>query len=371
MKRPSNGRRRYGGWNPRYGLLLLAVLVAAVVAAGCGSSSSSSSSETTSEAAATANPKVANKTIGFVDILGASAVEKRFYDAFTYAAQQAGWNVQFVDGEGKPSKILGATQNFVNSGVDAIVFNSVPAEYVKPAVKQAKAKGIPTINLVTPATPGTFEGDYDENEAVVTKPLAEKLKEDFPEGGKIGLLESQQISASRERVAALKQDLEGSSVEVVADGEVPFGSSASAAGKVTTDMLNANPEIEAVVGIFDQYSPAALAALKTSQASEVKFYSYYADSVNVPLMKRPGSPFVAVADSDIAKVGFYAVDQLLNHFATGAPVAGASKIQITPLIVTKENLPTGEPDEGPVPFKQLGEPYVAKWSAKYGIEPGE
>jgi ABC-type sugar transport system substrate-binding protein len=353
--------------------LLLAVFAVAAVAAGCGSSSSSSSgsSDKTSEAAATADPKVTGKTIGFVDIFGASAVEKRFYDSFTYAAGQAGWNVQFADGEGLPAKTLSAAQNFVNSGVDAIVFNSVPAEYVKPALKQAKAKGIPTINLITPATPGTYEGDYDENEAVVTKPLAEKLKEDFPEGAKIGVLESQQISASRERVTALKKGLEGSNVEIAAEGEVPFATSAVAAGKVTTDMLNANPDLSAIVGIFDQYSPAALAALKTSQQSNVKFYSFYADSVNVPLMKRAESPFVAVADSDIAKVGFYTVDQLLNYFATGTPIEGQTKIQITPLIVTKDNLPTGEPDEGPVPFAELAKPYEAEWSKKYGIQPGE
>lgn len=351
------------------GIVMLAVVaIVALVVAGCGSSSSSSSS-TTGKAAATVNPKVANKTVGFVDILGVSAVEKRFYKAFTSAATLAGWKVQFVDGEGNPSKILGAAQNFVNSGVDALVFNSVPAEMVRPAVKQAKAKGIPSINLVTPATPGTFDGDYDENEAVLGPPLAQKIEQDFPSGAHVGLLVEPALSSSRARVAALKKAWAGTNVKVIAESAVAE-SSPDAAGKSTIDLLNAHPDINVIVGIFDQFSSASLAALRTSQKPNVKYYSFYADSVNVPLMKRANSPFVAVVDSNIAEVGYVAVDQLLKHFATGAAVEGQTNIPIKPLVVTKANLPTGDLDEGPVPFSQIAAPYLKRWETEYGIKQG-
>jgi ABC-type sugar transport system substrate-binding protein len=350
------------------------VLAVPIAAAGCGSSSNDSSTKTSAAttgaattAAATPNPKVTGKTVGFVDILGEAAVEKRFYGAFKDAAHRAGWSVQFVDGQGDPAKIAGAATNFVNSGVDAIVFNSVPGEMVKPAAKAAKAKGIPTINLVTPATPGIYDGDYDENEAVLTPPLAAKIKADYPNGAKLGLLEAQAITASRGRVSALKKALAGSNVKIVDEADLPEATPA-AAGKAATDMLNAHPDIDAIVGIFDQFSAPALAAMKAEHKGNVKYYSFYADSVHVPLMKRANSPFVAVVDSDVAKVGFIAVDQLLKHFATGAPVEGQTTPKITPVVVTKANLPTGGPDEGPVPFSEIAKAYQAEWASKYGIK---
>ena len=358
----------------QYRRLLLAsvlALVVGLVVAGCGSdnkSSSSSSSTGASTTAAKPNEKVTGKTIGFVDILGVAAVEKRFYKSFKFAAEKAGWKVQFVDGEGDPSKILGAAQNFVNSGVDAIVFNSVPGEMVKPATKQAKAKGIPTINLITQATPGIYDGDYDEDEAKLTPPLAEKIKKDFPNGAKLGLLEAQAITASRGRVDALKKGLKGSNVTIVDEADLPEATP-QAAGKASTDMLNAHGDINAIVGIFDQFSSPALAAIKTLHKPNVKYYSFYADSVHVPLMKRPGSRFVAVVDSNIAVVGFYAVDQLLQHFATGKPVQAQANVPIEPVIITKDNLPTTtDPDEGPVPFADLAKPYHDKWAKQYGLK---
>jgi ABC-type sugar transport system substrate-binding protein len=356
-------------------LLLVAVMaLTALLGAGCGSSNKSSSSTSSAPAASSTtaaakpNPKVTGKTIGFVDILGVAAIEKRFFKSFKFAAEKAGWTVQFQDGEGDPGKILAATQNFVNSGVDAIVFNSVPGEIVKPATKLAKAKGITTINLITTATPGIYDGDYDEDEATLTPPLAEKIKQDFPNGAKLGLLEAQAITASRGRVTALKKALAGSNVTVVDEADLPEATP-QAAGKASTDMLNAHGDINAIVGIFDQFSSPALAAIKTTHKDKVKYYSFYADSVHVPLMKRPGSRFVAVVDSNIAAVGPYAVDQLLAHFATGKPVQTQVNLPITPVVITKDNLPSGaDPDEGPVPFAELTQPYLAKWATKYGLK---
>lgn len=365
---------KYGRWDRTRNVsrlvvgAVLAMLVAVSVAAcGGGGSSSESATTTTAKAAASVNPKVANKTIGFVDILGVSAVEKRFYKAFSDASATAGWNVQFVDGEGNPSKILGATQNFVNAGVDAIVFNSVPAEMVKPAVKQAKAKGIPTINLVTKATPGTFEGDYDENEAMLAPVLAKKIEEDYPEGAQVGLVAAQAILSSRQRVAALEKAWKGTNIKVIDLADIPEATP-DAAGKATTDMLNAHPEMNVIVGVLDQFSPSVLAAIKTSQNQDVKYYSFYADAVNIPLLNRPDSPFVAVVDSNIAQVGYIAVNELLNHFATGAKPKGQYYVPLEPLIVTKENLPTGDPDEGPVPFKEIAAPFEKEWESKYGLK---
>jgi ABC-type sugar transport system substrate-binding protein len=353
----------------------LALLALVALVAGCGSSKKKSTATTTSAATTSTaaakpavNAKVTNKTIGFVDILGVAAVEKRFYKAFKYAATQAGWKVEFVDGQGDPTKIAGAATNFVNSGVDAIVFNSVPGEMVKPAAKAAAAKGIPTINLVTPATPGIYSGDYDENEATLTPPLGAKLKHDFPKGAKIGLLESQAITASRSRVTALKKSLAGSNVTVEAEADLPEATP-EAAGKASTDMLNAHPDLSAIVGIFDQFSSPAMAAIKTAQKPNLKYYSFYADSVNAPLMARPGSPFVAVVDSNVAEVGFIAVDQLLQHFATGKPVVAQEFPTLHPVVITKANLPTStDPDEGPVPFATLAAPFLKKWATEYGLK---
>jgi ribose transport system substrate-binding protein len=349
------------------GMVLVMLVAVSIAACGGGGSSSESGSTTTPKASASVDPKVANKTIGFVDILGVSAVEKRFYKAFSDASAVAGWNVQFVDGEGNPSKILGAAQNFVNAGVDALVFNSVPAEIVKPAVKQAKAKGIPTINLVTKATPGTYEGDYDENEAALAPVLAEKIEEDYPEGAEVGLVAAQSILSSRQRVAALEKAWEGTNIKVVDLADIPEATP-DAAGKATTDMLNAHPGMNVIVGVLDQFSPSVLAAIKTSENEEVKYYSFYADAVNVPLLKRPNSPFVAVVDSNIAEVGYIAVNELLNHFATGAKLKGQYYVPLEPMIVTKENLPTGEPDEGPVPFEEIAAPFEKEWESKYGLK---
>src|SRR3981081_543166 len=158
---PSSGRRA----------LAVATVVAAA-AAGCGSTSSgtsasnnvssaASSSASTPAAASTVAPLkpptgshsatgLRNKTVGLVIITQASEVFPQQQKAMKEAFAQLGWNIKIDDLAGDISKVPAPVENLLQSGVHAIVLQSVEPSFVgQQAAAMAKAKGVPIIGQAT------------------------------------------------------------------------------------------------------------------------------------------------------------------------------------------------------------------------------
>lgn len=352
-------------------LLAAFTLLAALVAA-CGgddSSDSTGSSDTTAESTegGGGGGDVSGKTIGYLDVAATSPIEVRFQNAFNAAAENLGWTVQLQDAAGDQEKALTGARTLINNGVDAILASSVPAEWLQPVVAEAESKGIPMMNLITKASPGVFQGQVLEAQQAASEKMAEKVKEELPDGGKVVLFIEEEILALVERAEILEEQFEGTNIEVVANINVPIAENPRVQ-KATVDILSANPDLAAIVATSDIQTPEVLAGLRTAGNKDVKLFGYYADTANVETMETNPEQFVAVVDSNIAEVAWIAAGEFASFFS-GGEIKEIQEPAYTPVIIGPEDItPAMLEEEGPVPFEEIGAPFYEEWADLYGTE---
>lgn len=349
--------------------LSLCVLVAACGSSGggdtTGGAETTASTEGTEEASGAGGAELEGKKIGYLDVFGAAPIEVRFFKAFEAAAEGANWDVQFQDAAGDQNKALTAARNFLNSGVDAIVCSSVPSEWLRPLLSEAQSKGVPLVEIITEMPPGVYDAQLTESAEKTSPLLAEAVQEDFPNGTEVGVTYEPEVPAEVQRLELLEKAFEGTNTKIVAVKEVPQ-IEAPAAQKAVVDMLNTNPKIGAFLALSDIQSSYALAGLRSAGNKDALVYSWYADTTNVEQLKQDPQ-FSAVVDSNIARVGWLAVTELLRHFS-GEEMTPLQVVEVEPLIVRKADLtPAMFEEEGPVPFSEIAPPFEEEWSTEFGI----
>lgn len=358
--------------HPRRAAACLAAIAVSFTFAACGSddSSSSSSSSDGGKAAATVDGKtqVPAKTIGWLDGVLAGSFQQRQYQAGKEAIEHVGWKVKTVDTKGDPALAASGASSLVTSGVDAIVMSAVTPSTARAGLLQAKAKGIPVL-MVGSAVDDSLDESLDltylgENEEELTAPLAAEMLKTLKSGDEVGMLSTTSLASATRRAASLTKALEAGGVKVLRPLETGFDFSAGV--KNASTLLNQNPDMKAIVPIFDLWTAATVSAIKSAKKQDdVKVYSYYADAVNTPLMRKNPDLIPAVTDGDMVVSSYLVVDQLLKHFTKDAPIdPKAADGKITYGAVTKDNLPPGE-QNGPVDPAKAAEPFYEQWDEAY------
>lgn len=362
----------------RYLWVFLALCVTAALLAACGGGGSGSTTTETSESGSTeanatapeeggSTAEIEGKTIGYIDILGTAAVDIRFQNAFKEAASHLGWTVDYQDAQGEQEKTVTIARNMVNSGVDAIVTSSLPAEWILPVAPEAEAKNIPIMNIVAGEPGDVYTGQILEPQPPTAQKLSEQVVKEFPQGAEVGIFYAEEPPTQVKRKELLEKDFEGTKIKVVAAEAIPYVET-SKVQKATVDILNSHPNISAFLTTADVQAPEVVGGLRTAGNSKVKVYSYYADSVNVGAMKENPTQFAGVVDSDVAIIGWSAADELAKYFAEGSEIKKLQEANLSPLIVTPSEItPAMEQEEGPVPFAQIGAPFYKEWETKYGV----
>jgi ABC-type sugar transport system substrate-binding protein len=366
----------------RAALAALAVAAIAVFAVtACGGDDADQDAQGTGQGAAetstdadTDRPAVPKKKVGYVTIFG-DPVQLRFARVFREAAEAVGWEVLFVDAKGQPSQALRAMQNFINQNVDAIVSSSVETAFVGPALADARAKGIPTIatGAIIGGDPKAWSAIYVESEEDLSTVLAEHVVSQAPPGGKnhIGIIWNNEYLPGTLRYEHFKDALAESEWEVSAQRTVSATNPSQGSQNAASAMLAADPDISAILAIFDWMAPPAVTAIQAAGRDDVTVYSYYADHVNLPLLIRPNSPLKAVVDGNVEQVAAVAVDQLLRYFVLDEPLDpdAVSQIEFEYSVYTRDNAPEfGDDYLGPVSVESVVQPWLDKWNQEYAID---
>jgi ribose transport system substrate-binding protein len=361
------------------GLVGLAVLVAASVAVFAGQAIARSghaqqaAKQTATPATQIARPAVPTKTIGYVTIFG-DPVQLRFARVFQAAAKAVGWKVLFQDARGQPAQALRIMQNFINQKVDAIVASSVETPFVKSALADARKKGIPTIatGAIIGGNTKAWSAVYVESEAGLSNALAKFVVAQSPPGGKnhMGIIWNNEYLPGVLRYQVFKKALANSKFQVSQNHTVSATDPTQGSQNAASSMLAADPQIGAILAIFDWMAPPAITAIHAAGRNDVSVYSYYADNTNLPLLEQSNSPLKAVVDGNVEQVCAVTVDQLLKRFVlhkTFDPNA-VSKITFKYTVYTKANAPKfGKGYLGPVTVSSVVSPWLAKWNKQYTI----
>lgn len=338
----------------------LIALGAAVTLGACSSSGSSSPSAASFGATAAAGTDTAtNKafTIGFVEITEAAPVVLQTVAEFKRGAAMLGWNVKVANANGDPSQMASGVSAMVNQGVDALVTMAIPPTAAAIGLKAAKDKGIPAIEIGAPVIDPThlYGAQYAPDDKKMAAMVAEQMIKDLDGKGNLLELKASAQQAIVLRNEALRTAIDGTDIKIATSHETDLSNPVQDTVSAVSNSLRANTSINAVWAPQDFEFQPAVNTIVSQHLRGAGVYSIYLDPADFALLRKHEVP-MAIADSPLMDVSWYALDSLVNKLVLNES-DWAVDPSIHPLpyvVVTPENVPSTDswPYEDFAPFFQ-------------------
>ncbi len=232
--------------------LLLAILLAG---AGCGPNNTATPDGTTSRAQK--------------KIVGASLLTQRhqFYRDLVQAmeAEAAKDNIvlriQYAEFDGQ--RQLNQLETFVRQGLDAVIVSPKDSAGIAPAIEDVKAAGIPVFTVDIAAHGVDVVSHIASDNVLGGRLIGEYLAKLLDGKGKIAIIDQPETASVQERVAGFEQAL-SNFPEMTIVQRAPGGGVRDKAMRAAQDVLQANPDLDAIFGINDDSALGALAALESA-----------------------------------------------------------------------------------------------------------
>jgi len=178
-------------------------------------------------------------------------------------ADELGVNLVTLDSQDDPAKEMSNVEDLINQKVDVIMINPTDSDAVKGAVEAANAANIPVITLDRSANGGNVVSHIASDNVAGGKLAGEFIIEKLGGKGKVVELEGVPgASAARERGEGFNAAIAGSDIEVVAKQTANFDRAEGLS--VMENILQAQPEIDAVFAHNDEMALGAIEAIKAS-----------------------------------------------------------------------------------------------------------
>lgn len=269
-------------------LLILASIITLVLAA-CSMESGTSNKD--SEGTNTTSEE-GTKKIGF----SISTLNNPFFvtlsDGAESLAKEKGVGITVIDAQDDASKQASDIEDLIQQGVDLLLINPVDSAAVASSVESANAAGIPVITVDRSADGGEVVSHITSDNVAGGQLAGEYLIELAGEGAKVAMLEGiAGSSAARDRGEGFLSAVNGK-VDIVSSLTANFDRGEGLT--VMENMLQANPDIEAV---FAQNDEMALGALEA----------------------------IAALGKDIIVIGFDATDDALTKIEEGKLAASVAQ----------------------------------------------
>jgi ABC-type sugar transport system substrate-binding protein len=376
----------------------LAVAVGAIsVLAGCSSPSATSptpsapSSELTQRAITAGNAAAGarvtlptNITVGFLDVLASAEILQRFEDQNKAAMKVLGWKYITCDGQANPSQYQTCMASFLSAGVSAIITGAAEPSVITPQLQEAKAKGIPVINIVgavsdpsgllaAQLSPSSRES---EMAAALDQYMFTMLTQRDKGKGTTISVTGFPVQAGELRVSQLTADLKTHpDVTVVSRGQQNFSDPIGYFRTYATATLQAHPTIDAFWDAASQ-APVPVSQVVSQRFGQVAYpqrpliVSFVDDQDELAVIRSGGAD--AIATYPIIVDSWVALDQLAQFFARKTTVnPNASDWAKTygldfggAEVITKANLPpSGQYPAAKEDFQSF---FKAKWAKEFG-----
>ncbi|WCB93408.1 hypothetical protein DSM104299_02121 [Baekduia alba] len=330
-----------------------AVIALAATGAGCGSSSSSDNASSPTGAAPTApgSPAVPasdgaakalpSKKIGILSVADADPGAALLGESAKKAAGVLGWSTVSVDGGGNPAKMAAGMKQLVAQRVDAVLLDAVDPAAVADGLRQAQQSNVPVVLYGGAGTPAPNVTQIVPNDFALASLASDYLVNALDGKGKVAIMTTDGISWSRNRAQLFQQIArQHPGIQVVAVHQVDFANFTSDLLSATKAVLQAHPDLDAILATISPYpTPIAAALQQAGAADKVKVVGFYDYPSELKLIK--GGKLSAVATASFPHNAWQAVDALAQHFGDGKPLSSAGQFQL-PLqyeLVTKDNAP--------------------------------
>lgn len=271
-------------------VIMLVLLVSISLIAGCSSNSQ--------------QPQPAKKNVVGLSV---STLNNPFFvdlrDGAKAAADSAGLELVVMDAQNDASKQLANIENMIQQKVSVIIVNPVDSKAIVPAIEAANKANIPVITVDRGAAGGkvmcAIASDNVAGGKMAGKYIIDKL------GGKGKVVELEGIpgtSAANDRGKGFNEVIKAATgISVVAKQPADFDRAKGM--KVMENILQANPEINAVFAHNDEMALGALEAIKASGRKNIMVVGFDATNDAVKAVNE-GSLAATVAQKpkDMGKI---------------------------------------------------------------------
>ncbi|MEF2966668.1 sugar ABC transporter substrate-binding protein [Paenibacillus sp. M1] len=197
-------------------------------------------------------------------------------DTFEKLAEEKGFKYTMLDPDYDLNKQINQMSDAANQGFDAVFVIPVDSAGIRQGLETIHDKGIPIFNVDT----AVIEEDRDLVQSIIAtdaymagKLMGEQMVKDFPDGGKIAILDFPSNESCVLRVNGFMDGLgdSASKFEIVAqqDGKASLDASLP----IAEDIIQANADLDAFFAINDPSALGVAAAISASGKEDIAVYS--------------------------------------------------------------------------------------------------
>lgn len=219
----------------------------------------SAEATTSADASGVSNDSDKHYKFGFTE-WGAGDFFDAVYAPIEEAVTANGDTIIHLEGQADSNAQLQIVEDFISQGVDLVFFNPVDSEACRPAVEALVEAGIPVVNFDSAVVNIEQVDTFIATDNFKAGQLAaEALKKDFPDGGKVAVLDLPVNTAATDRADGFLDGIKDSNFEVVA--QLDAGGKPEKGLEITNDILQANDDLVAIFAINDESGMGAYAAV--------------------------------------------------------------------------------------------------------------
>jgi ribose transport system substrate-binding protein len=225
-------------------------------------------------------------------------------------------------------------EDFVARKVDAIVLCPVDSKGVGPAIRKANAAGIPVFTADIAAQEGEVVSHIASDNVAGGRLAGEYLAKAMGGKGKVAIVNQPAITSVLDRVKGFRDAIAAQpGITVVAD--VNGQGVRDKSLEVTSDVLQAHPDLGGIFGINDDSALGALDAVRQFKRDSIVIVGYDA-TPSATFAISHGSPLRADVVQYPRTIGITTIATIRDHFS-GATVPRMVPIRVG--IVDKDTLP--------------------------------
>jgi ribose transport system substrate-binding protein len=258
-------------------------------------------------------------------------------------AAKMGVKLNVADADGDAAKQVAQLEAFIGMGVDGIIYAPVEPEASQSVVAEAKAKGIPVINIESALNDRSnidcwVQLDQYGFGTMLAKEAAKFIDKNYAGKGKVFLLVDLSNSVLKDRVRGFKDAFAKLSPKSVIIDEQDAACERALALDTTLQVLTAHPDIAVIFGGNTEMGMGAANALATIGADPAKVAVYtegWGAEFYDALVKEPAY-MKAYATGPSVPIAEKSVTIMANYLLKGTPLNEIETVEMQ--LITKDNI---------------------------------
>lgn len=208
-------------------------------------------------------PEGANKVVGASLLTQSHQFYRDLVGAMEETAAEKGITLRIQYAEFNGPKQVNQLETFVQQGVDAIIVAPKDSAGIAPAIQDVQAAGIPVFTVDIAAHGVDVVSHIASDNVQGGRLIGEYLAKLLDGKGKVAIIDQPETASVQERVAGFDEAL-SKYPEMTVVQRAPGGGVRDKAMRAAMDVIQANPDLNAIFGINDDSALGALAALESA-----------------------------------------------------------------------------------------------------------